>query len=79
MLKTFVISYSVMFAFANLIADLTQLIAPGNDWGPNDTKSGFYSSAVLFALLNTFVWKDKKKKTLSRNEGTPEQTSSGLQ
>lgn len=79
MLKRFVISYSVMFALANLVADLTELIAPGNEWGPDDTKSAFYSSAVAFALMVTFLWQDKKKKTLSRNEGTPEQTSSGLQ
>jgi hypothetical protein len=77
MLRRLIISFSVAFAFQHLVADVVKLIAPGTEWGPDDSKLGIYSSAVLVALF--ILWQDKKEKKFSRNEGNPEQNSSGLQ
>ena len=67
MLKRFLISYSIMFAFVNLSADLGEIIAPGNEW-TGGTELGFYFVSVAFAFMNTFLWQDKKKKPLNRDQ-----------
>ena len=68
MLRKFIISFVVMFAFHHLLVDICQFIDPGNAWGPDGTKSGAYFSAVAFALLNTFVWKNKDQRTPDTNQ-----------
>src|SRR5688500_2130569 len=62
MLRTFFISFSVMFAVTNLSADIGELIAPGNEWTGRSNKAWDYFGSVLFAFLNTFWWERQEEK-----------------
>ena len=61
MIRRIIISFAMVFTCLHIVADLGELLFPGNDFVYRDSKGGFYLVAAAIAIIITLLFTDKRK------------------